>query len=66
MSAFEYKVIEFDTKSSLLGGKVDTSMIEQKLNILGSEGWELASSFTTNQGNGYTRKIVYTFKREKS
>ncbi|GAB6109059.1 DUF4177 domain-containing protein [Fusibacter bizertensis] len=65
MREFEYKVMEFDPKSSIMGGKVEVSMIEKKINEIGAEGWELVSTFTTNQGNGYTRKIVYTFKRER-
>ncbi len=65
MKKWNYKVVEFDTKSSFMGGKVDRQMIENQLNELGKKGWEVISSFTTTQGNGYTRKIIYTCKKEE-
>ncbi|HNY13539.1 MAG TPA: DUF4177 domain-containing protein [Oscillospiraceae bacterium] len=31
---------------------------------MGEEGWELVSSTTTNQGEGYTRSMIFIFKRK--
>lgn len=65
MGFWQYKVVEFDAKSSFMGGLVDVKAMEETLNRLGQEGWEVINGFTTNQGNGYTRKIVYTLKKEE-
>lgn len=65
MRRWIYKVVEFDPKKSFMGGKVDSQNIEQRLNELGRQGWEVISSFTTNEGYGNTKKIVYTLKREE-
>ncbi|MCF8020830.1 DUF4177 domain-containing protein [Petrocella sp. FN5] len=65
MKKWKYKVVEFDTKKSFGGGKIDRQYIEDQLNELGRQGWEIISNFTTNEGYGNTKKIVYTFKREE-
>ncbi|PKM95632.1 MAG: DUF4177 domain-containing protein [Firmicutes bacterium HGW-Firmicutes-1] len=65
MKRWIYKVIEFDPKKSFMGGKVDCNNIEQRLNELGRQGWEVISNFTTNEGYGNTKKLVYTLKREE-
>lgn len=64
MKTWHYKVVEFDPKKSLMGGKVDSQYMENRLNELGKLGWEVISSFTTNEGYGSTKKIVYTLKKE--
>lgn len=64
MNNWNYKAIEFDPKKSFMGGKVDCQTIENRLNELGRQGWEVVSSFTTNEGYGNTKKIVYTLKKE--
>lgn len=63
MEKFEYYTFVYDTKG-FTGGKVDTEVFQEELNKLGSIGWELVSSLSTNQGNGYTRSIVSIFKRK--
>lgn len=65
MRCWSYKVIEFDPQKGFnLGGKVDIQEIEDRLNLLGKQGWEVVSSFTTNEGYGTTKKIVYTLRKE--
>jgi hypothetical protein len=63
MTKWEYKVVEFDARGAL-GGLIDQEKMELKLNELGREGWELVTSYSTQQGYGSSRKLVYTFKRE--
>lgn len=65
MKRWSYRVVEFDPKSSFMGGKIDRQYIEDQLNELGKQGWEIISNFTTNEGYGSTKKIVYTLKREE-
>ena len=62
MEKFEYFTLIYNTEG-FMGGKVDINDFQNKLNKLGLEGWELVSSVSTNQGNGYTRSIVSIFKR---
>lgn len=71
MNKYEYKVIalhpKFDGwKTATL--KLDQETIEQTLNGLGNDGWELVSttSYTIDMtlGTG-TAKIIFVFKREK-
>jgi hypothetical protein len=47
------------------GGKVDAEVMNDKLNALGSEGWELACGFDTNKLYGETRDVVLIFKRPR-
>lgn len=62
MDKWEYKTIKLETKG-FLGGILELDEFEYKLNNLGQQGWELVSSFTTNQGQGYTREVIGIFKR---
>lgn len=65
MKCWSYRVIEFDPQKGFnLGGKVDVQEIEEQLNLLGQQGWEVVSNFTTNEGYGTTKKIVFTLKKE--
>ena len=63
MTKWEYKVIEFDSRGAM-GGLIDQEKMELKLNELGKDGWELITAYSTNQGYGSSRKLVYTLKRE--
>lgn len=65
MEKFEYKVVVYDTKG-LLGGIVETDQLENQLNHLGNDGWELVSCSSTNQSYGSSRSIVCIFKRKKN
>ena len=46
----------------------DTWYLDQRLNELGEEGWELVTAATDNSmdddGDTYTESIYYTLKRE--
>jgi hypothetical protein len=64
MDKFEYKVIVYDTKG-VFGGDVEAHQIENNLNVLGNDGWELVSSTSTNQSYGSSKSIVFVFKRKK-
>ena len=44
---FEYKVVIYDTKG-FWGGNVNESQLENQLNSLGNEGWEMVSCTSTN------------------
>jgi hypothetical protein len=61
---WEYKTIKLQTKG-FLGGKFDEAALDEFMNQLGSEGWELVTGFDTNQNYGQTRDIVVIFKRPK-
>ena len=63
MDKFEYYTYKYDTEG-WMGGKVDVSESQADLNRLGEDGWELVSSTTTNQGQGYTRSMIMIFKRK--
>lgn len=63
MDQFEYHTFIYETEG-FTGGKVDLKIFQDELNRLGSKGWELVSSVSTNAGNGYTRCIVSIFKRK--
>lgn len=63
MKNWEYKVIEFDPKG-VFGGLLELDEVEKTLNELGSQGWEVISTITTNEGAGRTKKVIYTLKRE--
>lgn len=62
MEKFEYHTLIYNTEG-FTGGKVDGNDFQNKLNALGSQGWELVSCVSTNQGNGFTRSIVSIFKK---
>ena len=47
------------------GGSVEVQQIEQQLNLLGNEGWEMVSCTSTNQSYGASKSIVCMFKRKK-
>lgn len=63
MEKWEYKSIKFETKG-FMGGILEINDFDNKLNELGQQGWELVSTITTNQGQGYTREVIGTFKRK--
>lgn len=59
---WEYKTIKLQTKG-FLGVKFDEAELDEFMNQLGSEGWELTTAFDTNEGYGRTRDVVVLFKR---
>ena len=64
MEKFEYKVFAFDTKG-FWGGRVEIDQIENQLNQLGNEGWEMVSCTSTNQSYGASKSILCILKRKK-
>jgi len=63
MDQFEYKIMKFKPRKSFLGGSFDNIEINNKINILGQQGWELVSTSTINAELGSTTEILMTFKR---
>ena len=60
---WEYKTVMIKATGWFSGGKVDVNILDERLNALGSQGWELASGFDTNKECGETRDVVLIFKR---
>ncbi len=63
MEKFEYKTLFTDAKG-VLGGKVDQDGLENELNELGLQGWELVNTVAAAQSYGSTRWIISIFKRK--
>ena len=59
---WEYKILDI---GNVLRGKVDDSKLDLRMNELGTEEWELVTTFTTGMGAGFTRGVVAVFKRPK-
>jgi len=59
---WEYKTIKLQA-TGFIGGKFDETRLDDMMNDLGSQGWELAAGFDTNKGYGETRDVVIIFKR---
>jgi hypothetical protein len=64
MEKWEYYTLKVQLKG-VMGGILDTDELTYRLNILGEQGWELVSCFSTNGGNGYGREAVAVLKRMK-
>ncbi|GGJ07550.1 DUF4177 domain-containing protein [Paenibacillus hunanensis] len=62
MIQWEYKTVKL-AAGGFLGGKVDDDHLQETLNALGFEGWELVSSFDTTMSQGSSREIILIFKR---
>jgi pentose-5-phosphate-3-epimerase len=55
---WEYKVIVVETSTSRFIVKVDTSILEEELNALGRQGWELVA-----MSSALFSKVTCTLKR---
>ena len=66
MKRFEYKIIKKDISGGFFsgGGIVKSNEVQQELNKLGMNGWELVNSFDTNMYEGRSRDLVLIFKKE--
>lgn len=62
---WEYRTIKIDTKGFFVGGKVDETALDQVMNRLGNQGWELVSALNTHREGGKSRHILAIFKREQ-
>ena len=64
MKRYEYKVLDVIAKG-FFGGKIDFAALNEKLDELGEDGWEVAAMEDTNMYEGASRSIVVILKREK-
>ena len=62
---WEYKTIKMGATGFFVGGKVDELKLDDMMNELGMQGWELASAFDTNQVQGQTKDVLVIFKRPR-
>ncbi|TXE20928.1 DUF4177 domain-containing protein [Psychroflexus gondwanensis] len=65
MKQFEYKTTEFEPRGKwlkIIG--METSELEDKLNEMGKDAWELIDSIDYAV-EGFTQKVILFFKREK-
>lgn len=61
MKRFEYKVVSVGS----IWKTLDTDKLEEELNILGSQGWELVTKVARSGGSGSTG-LIMIFKRPRS
>ena len=61
---WEYKTIKL-AATGFCGGKIDELRLDQMMNELGQQGWELAAALDTNEDFGKTRDAIVIFKRPK-
>ena len=64
MKKFEYRILEVKAHGFWGGGQIESEALMQKLNELGKEGWDMASSFSTNMHQGQSRAAILILKRE--
>jgi hypothetical protein len=65
MAKWEYNTVTFET-TGFGGGKLNTESFNDRINILGQQGWELVSCFDTNMFYGETKVVVAVMKRAVS
>lgn len=66
MKKFEYKTVELGEQANIDHGRsLNVVKIEDGLNKLGREGWELITT-AENITSGYTTRMFLIFKREIS
>ena len=63
MMKWEYMTLMLPAKGFLLGGDIDAQELTDRLNKLGSQGWELINVFGTNMLEGQTREVFAVLKR---
>jgi hypothetical protein len=64
ITQWEYKTFKYSASSGFLGGKVNETALNNSLNVLGEQGWELVNVFVTHFGYGSSRDIVAVLKRK--
>ena len=60
---WEYMTLMLPASGFAFGGKIDAQKLTDRLNELGSKGWELVSVFDTNMLEGKTRDVFAMVKR---
>ena len=63
MTRWQYKAFKFKAEGFFFGGKIDHAKLENTLNLLGHDGWELVSIVTVNANQGITEDIAVVLKR---
>lgn len=59
---WEYTTLKVGV-GGIYGGKVDEDQLNQEMNHLGRQNWELVAAFTSNARGGPSRAAVLLFKR---
>ncbi len=62
---WEYKTIKLAATGFWSGGNTDETKLDQMMNDLGMQGWELAAALDTNEAYGNTKDVVVIFKRQR-
>ena len=65
MDKWEYKTVKLDTTTWIGSGNIEETQLDDQMNRLGNEGWELVSALDTNATGGISKYIVTIFKRKK-
>ena len=60
---WEYQTVKLNVVGTWGGINFDTNETQNFANQLGADGWELVSAFSVNEGAGYSKEIVFIFKR---
>jgi hypothetical protein len=62
---WEYQTVKLNVVDgwNFSGVEFDTDKVQDFTNQLGAQGWELVSAFSVNAGAGYSKEIVFIFKR---
>jgi len=58
---WQYHVVRLDIDS--FGFNINPQQVQDVLNQVGSDGWELANTVDVNRGHGRTSELVFIFKR---
>ncbi|QUY41407.1 DUF4177 domain-containing protein [Acaryochloris sp. 'Moss Beach'] len=64
MPSFEYKTIKLAT-TGVFKRNFDEVKLDEYMNQLGAEGWELVSAFDINRHQGGSQDVVAIFKRQQ-
>ena len=62
---WEYTTKKLDVSGWFTDGEVDPEKVDEILNPLGAEGWDMVSSFSTTYAEGGSNYLVFIFKRQK-
>jgi hypothetical protein len=63
---WEYRTVKIATTGWFAGGKIDEREIDEQLNSMGRDQWELVAAFTTQQMHGQSRHVLFVFKRPRT
>ncbi|MEZ4688610.1 MAG: DUF4177 domain-containing protein [Bacteroidia bacterium] len=62
MPQFQYLTLRV-RETGFIGKRVNPKKLTSNMNELGEEGWELVTSFETNEEEGETKDVFLIFKR---